>query len=248
MIEPGRIPRNVHEKAERLLAFVSKRTSYYSETVEIGHSQMAIAFALNQHELIALAGLLQDEGLARLTNDPSARIMRIKLTAEGLERAAIQENTGRHSKRAFVAMWFTDEMDDVFETAIKPAARAADFDAFRIVDERHNNDINAEIIAAIRRSRFVIADLTGQRGGVYFEAGFAMGLGIPVIWSCRKNWFNTEVQTRTLVTVNGLDIEAEVKENRRTHFDVEHFPFLIWENAAELHKKLKNQIQATIEP
>ncbi len=35
--------------------------------------------------------------------------------------------------------------------------------------------------------RFMIADFTGHRGGVYFEAGFAHGLGIPVIWTCRED-------------------------------------------------------------
>ena len=33
-------------------------------------------------------------------------------------------------------------------------------------------------MAEIRRSRFVVADYTGQVNGVYFEAGFALGLGL----------------------------------------------------------------------
>ena len=33
------------------------------------------------------------------------------------------------------------------------------------------------IIAQIRASKFVVADFTRNRGGVYYEAGFALGLG-----------------------------------------------------------------------
>jgi hypothetical protein len=43
------------------------------------------------------------------------------------------------------------------------------------------------MISQIRRSKFLIADFTGHRGGVYFEAGYAMGLGLPVFWTCRRD-------------------------------------------------------------
>lgn len=44
--------------------------------------------------------------------------------------------------------------------------------------------------AEIRRSRFLVADFThdkkqGARGSVYYEAGFAHGLNIPVIFTAR---------------------------------------------------------------
>ena len=38
-------------------------------------------------------------------------------------------------------------------------------------DHEHINRIGDEIISQIRRSKFLIADFTGHRGGVYFEAG-----------------------------------------------------------------------------
>ena len=60
--------------------------------------------------------------------------------------------------------------------------------AIKIDTHEHINDINDEIIAQIRRSRFMVCDLTGYRGGVYFEAGFAYGLGLDVIYTCRKDW------------------------------------------------------------
>jgi hypothetical protein len=51
----------------------------------------------------------------------------------------------------------------------------------------HVNKIDDEIISQIRNARFLVADFTGHRGGVYFEAGFALGLGLPVFWTCKKD-------------------------------------------------------------
>ena len=81
--------------------------------------------------------------------------------------------------------------NDVYEKAIEPGVRDAGYEALRIDRKEHNNKIDDEIIAEIRRSRFVIADFThgdqGVRGGVYYEAGFARGLGLEVISTCRQD-------------------------------------------------------------
>ena len=76
----------------------------------------------------------------------------------------------------------------------------------------------------IRRSRFVVADFTGQRGGVYFEAGYALGLGLRVIWLCR---------------------DGELKD---VHFDTRQYNFLVWKAGeyADLAKRLQNRIEATL--
>ena len=59
----------------------------------------------------------------------------------------------------------------------------------RIDQKEHLNRIDDEIIAEIRRTRFLVADCTqgetGPRGGVYYEAGFAHGLKIPVVMKFR---------------------------------------------------------------
>ena len=66
----------------------------------------------------------------------------------------------------------------------------AGYQALRIDKKEDVVKIDDEIISEIRRSRFLVADFTqgndGARGGVYFEAGFALGLGIPVIF-CLPN-------------------------------------------------------------
>ena len=58
---------------------------------------------------------------------------------------------------------------------------------FRSSKDHEHINIGDEIISQIRRSKFLIADFTGLRGGVNFEAGHAMGRGLPVFWTCRRD-------------------------------------------------------------
>ena len=96
-------------------------------------------------------------------------------------------------------MWFDVSVADAYTHGIEPALSNSGYRAMRIDRKEHNNKIDDEILAEIRRSRFVVADftcgmVTGQgdtvaipRGGVYYEAGFAQGLEPPVIWCVRAD-------------------------------------------------------------
>lgn len=112
-------------------------------------------------------------------------------------------NTSKDSDKAFLAMWFSKEDKQLgkLRDAVKKAVKQAGY-ICEVVDEIHHNDyIMDKVLNLIKDSRFVIADFTsapediedkgkipgGVRGGVYYEAGFAKGLGRPVIVSCRKD-------------------------------------------------------------
>ncbi len=85
-----------------------------------------------------------------------------------------------------------------------------------------NDEIVDEIISEIRKSKFIVADFTGNRGGVYYEAGFAKGLGLEVIFCCKKDDF------------------------KNMHFDVNHKNYIVWETGEDLYNKLRKRISATI--
>lgn len=149
---------------------------------------MAVTETESPGELRHLFVLMKDMGLldARLTQAAGA----FWIAAKGWER--IDDLTYRtpSSPQAFVAMWFHQTTDDAYKDGIAPAIEANGFLPVRIDAKQHVNRIDDEIIAEIRKSTFVVADFTcakGQvRGGVYYEAGFAMGLRIPVIWTCKE--------------------------------------------------------------
>ncbi len=130
------------------------------------------------------------------------------------------------SGQAFVAMWFDPNMEQAWTQGIEPAIRQVGYKSLRIDRKEHNNRIDYEIIAEVRRSRFLVADFSqaedGARGGVYYEAGFAHGLNIPVIFTCRK------------------------KDLGKVHFDTRQFNHIVWEQPGDLKEKLTQRISATI--
>ena len=153
-----------------------------------------------------------------------------KITKPSLSaRIHVEEQLGEQgrSRQGFVAMWFDGSMDSVYESGIKPALEAAGYEACRIDREEFVGGVVDEIMAEIRKSRFLVADFTtspesGARGGVYFEAGFAYGLNIPVFLTCRKD--RTEA----------------------VHFDIGHLNRLEWETPEVLRVKLQNRIEAVL--
>ncbi len=146
----------------------------------------------------------------------------IRLTLNGWKRLSSTKQLLQKSNRVFVAMWFDQSLNDIWENGFKSALIEIGFKPQRIDLQEHNEKICDRIISEIRQSRLLIADFTGQRGGVYFEAGFAMGLGIPVIWSCSEK-----------------DIE-------NLHFDTRQYNHIVWQNSQDLKTKLINRIKATI--
>ena len=142
------------------------------------------------------------------------------LTLEGWKRANDYAKAQASSKTAFVAMSFADELLPAREE-IKRAIESSGFVPMVIETKEHNNQILPEILFEIRKSRFVVADLTYQRGGVYYEAGYAEGQNIPVIALCRKDDFDN------------------------VHFDLKQKNTIIWSSPDEIHEKLKRRIIST---
>jgi hypothetical protein len=144
------------------------------------------------------------------------------LTVEGGNRVQPLPRPGGVAGRCFVAMWFSQETRAAYEKGIEPAVSESGFKPIRIDRKEHNNEIPDEIIAEIRNAQFMVADFTGQRTGVYYEAGFAMGLGRPVIWCCRRD------------------------EIGKLHFDTNHKNHIDWQTPQELRERLYTRIRMTI--
>ena len=132
----------------------------------------------------------------------------------------------RETKQAFVAMWFNSEMSDAYEYGIEPAIRDAGFVPMRIDEKKDANRIDDDIIAEIKKSHFVVADMThgtdGVRGSVYYEAGFAHGHELDVIYCCRQD------------CIDGLP------------FDTRQYHHIVWETPEELRRELTERIRARV--
>jgi hypothetical protein len=96
-------------------------------------------------------------------------------------------------------MWFDEELNPAWTSGFDPGIRNAGYRPFRIDKKDYVGGISDEIVVEIRRSRFVVVDYTHQANGVYFEAGFALGLGRTVIPTCRADEISKlHISTRCL--------------------------------------------------
>jgi hypothetical protein len=137
-----------------------------------------------------------------------------------MERIAQLRQAGPDSVSVFVAMSFASEMSELYDAAIAPAVREVGYEPIRVGRKEHANSIDDEILGNIRKSRFMVADFTGQRAGVYFEARMMNGLGRTVIWMCKK------------------------EELEKAHFDVRQRNFIDWASVEGARTRLHNRILA----
>jgi hypothetical protein len=146
-----------------------------------------------------------------------------KLAPRGWARVDELRRGTVDSDKAFVAMSFDPKYSRFFELGLRPGIQRAGYDPIRIDRVEHNNRIDDEIVATIRQCKFLVADFSVNRGGIYFEAGFAVGLGRPVIWTVQRD------------------------ELENVHFDTRQYNFVRWTNDSlpEFAKALQNRIEAS---
>ncbi len=252
-------PMNPIDKMDNALINFEKLSKYVGATIELDvMNDYPLYYCQEPKELRSICRLLYQEGLT-ISKDTLNPQSEFSITAKGYQKLAEIKKPGRDSKQCFVAMWFTTGMNDVYKKAIKPAIEFKEegeetprFEAIKIDNVEHIEDINDEIIAQIRRSRFMVCDLTGYRGGVYFEAGFAYGLGLDVIYTCREDW----TKESTLKDNNGKEVkilyddignEIEIKKEG-VHFDLAHRNRIEWsaDDLDDFKQKLENRIKAVI--
>jgi hypothetical protein len=203
-----RLLRHIHERQGRPDAFVliDEHEDY---PVVYGRDSEEIRYLINQ--------AIQRELLEREINGPELR-----LTVNGWVRVEELLTSRPDSNQAFVVMWFDPSMLSSWTDGFVPALRETGFQPIRADQTEHNDKIDDRIIADIRRSGLVVVDYTGHRGGVYYEAGFARGLDIPVISMCKSDHF------------------------KDLHFDVRQYNTIEWSNVSDLRDKLIARIEATM--
>lgn len=211
-------PKDVSDRIDRLLLNFSKRSEYPGDEVTVRTDlDYPLGYCSGQHEFEFYLQALKRADLAKPT-----RMKHYQVTTRGWMRVSQMERTGALSKQAFVAMSFADDLKPAYDEGIEPAIDEAGFDPLHIGRLHHVDPIDARILKEIKRSRFMVADVTGQNQGVYFEAGYGLANGLTVIWTCREDDF----------------------EN--AHFDTEHFNHIIWSSENELRDKLLDRIAAVV--
>lgn len=215
-------PKTATEMIDRTMLNLGRCAEHPCDEINFGNPDYPIFFARERQDMAHMATLL--ESMDYVTDLRVTGVgVQLAISAQGWKKIEELQQGNLESKRAFVAMWFAQEMWPFWEGGFQPGIeQAGGFTAIRGDLQEHNDDICDRIVGEIRRSRFVVADFTGNRGGVYYEAGFAQGLGIPVIWTVREDWLG------------------------KIHFDTRQYNHIHYETSEELRNALKNRIMATI--
>jgi nucleoside 2-deoxyribosyltransferase len=172
------------------------------------------------------AGLISDEGVVDHFDGIGGEA---SLTLAGWSYFEELQRGRLDSATAFMAMKFGDsQLDALYADYLKKAVEDTGFKLKKLDEGQPAGLIDDRLRVEIRQARFLIADLTHHNNGAYWEAGYAEGLGKPVIYMCRKDVFDDQT--------------------KRPHFDTNHHLTVVWspgEEAAAV-RKLKDTIRATL--
>jgi len=169
-------------------------------------------------------GLAQGNLIEAMSEPTSAYIT---LSFAGWDHYEKLRRGGATYKKGFIAMKFGDELlDKLLADILKPCSKQAGFELLRLDDTPKAGLIDDRLRVEIQSSDFLVADLTHDNPGAYWEAGYAEGLGKPVIYICEKEKFETT----------------------KTHFDTNHHLTIVWDkdNLPKAGQDLKATIRATL--
>ena len=233
-------PKTFSERVDYILLFLNGRIKHIGQQIFLSRQETLSALFVDRKELDNNTGkwiergsddcegeiqymldyLFRNSYVGYGNTNREEEWLRISLTPEGYTRVDdLQKNTS-FGRQVLVAMKFADETKPLRE-AIRKGIQDAGYFAIFIDEVQHNEFITPELLKHIRDSKFVVVDLTHQNNGAYFEEGYAMGLGKPVIQLCKKD--------------------------TQLHFDIAQKNTIIWEIEDEIPERLENRIKATID-
>ncbi len=205
-------PETTNEKLDALLlAYAISIDSNPGKQFSFGYPHfIADVAAKNQVEIDGLNDLLDELGYIEKKYP--------KIKAKGWLRIDELRRSTVISNSTFVAMWF-DDSTKKYRDAVIAAIEYCGYEPIIVDQQEYNGFIMDQIVSLIKKSRFLVADFTarpeveeggkvkkGVRGGVYWEAGMAYGLGGQVIHTC----------------------EDSMESKSRVHFDVNQYNTIFW--------------------
>jgi hypothetical protein len=174
------------ERVERALLHFNQQVRV-GETIEFAYDSdigqedafrlMAITESLNLDELVAFLQMMEQMGLL-VDATQAIGLYHFTSTAPGWLKIDDLITRLPSTSQTFVAMWFNDATHAAYTDGIEPAIRDSGYRAVRIDKKEHNNKIDDEIIAEIRRSKFLVADFTCEKEKVRGAAPFRSAVAL----------------------------------------------------------------------
>lgn len=237
-------PKTFSEKVDYILLFLNSRIKHMGQQISLGYQELLSALFIDRKELNETsffdAGSWKSRDPADCEHEMQYMLdylircsyiecsdgiseedwIDISLMPEGYARVDVLQKNTAYGRNVLVAMKFGNETK-LLREAIRKGIHDAEYIAVFIDEVQHNDFITPELLKHIRDSKFVVVDLTHENNGAYFEEGYAMGLGKPVIQLC----------------------QADTK----LHFDIAQKNTIMWSTEDDIPDRLSNRIKATID-
>ena len=237
-------PKTFSERVDYILLFLNSQIKHIGQKISMGYQELLSAFFIDRkehkklmeydvgsyesrdeddctQELQYMLDYLAKRSFIEYNNGPDEEEwVDISILPDGYARIDVLQKNTAYGRNVLVAMKFGDDTIPLRE-AIRKGITDAGYLAVFIDEVQHNDFITPELLKHIRDSKFVVVDLTHQNNGAYFEEGYAMGLGKPVIQLC--------------------------KNDTRLHFDIAQKNTIMWEVETDISERLTNRIKATID-
>lgn len=232
-------PKTFSEKVDQILLYLNSRINHMGESIILKKEEMFSCLFVDRFDYkdernegrtddamkaqaTYMIKYLVDRGyiIAAETWTGGEYDRPLSLAPDGYARVESLQKNASDGKKVLVAMKFGDETLKLRD-AIRKGIENAEYIATFIDEVEHNEFITPELLKHIKDSKFVVVDLSHQNNGAYFEEGYAMGLGKPVIQLCQK------------------DV--------RLHFDIAQKNTIIWEKEEDISERLSSRIKATID-
>jgi hypothetical protein len=223
---------NPSQIALAIIRYIGDYVSHTGERIQgLPAEFSAVIGATSRSTAVDILSELKDRGLVRFLEAntiSSSDAYDVDLTLDGWNEFQSEKTGKQQAGYGFLAMKFGDSsLENIAQNHLKPAIQKLGYELVDMRDVAEPGIIDNIMRMRIRDSNFVIVDLTHDNSGAYWEAGYAEGLGKPVLYICEKQKF----------------------ESRQTHFDTNHCTTVMWtetrpeEFCGELLATLKRALQ-----
>jgi hypothetical protein len=215
------VPRNPVALIDKVMLDIANDAKSFRTATRVSTLAFTRYFLQTDLEFVGVLNILAEEDLIRL-GGMQGQSHQLTITARGWRHAKELQDAAPSGSQVFVAMRFSEALKPAYDDGIYRGLKEAGYDGVRVDRIMHNGTIDDRIIAEIRRSAFLVADLTDNAHGVYFEAGYALGLGLEAIWTVRSDHLDA------------------------AHFDVKQYNMIVWNTPDELRERLRERVRATM--